>query len=128
MRPVPLISFADAEASGYLVDRGFPIGSGWDETSFPSINDEHVYALEVSGHSIDPFFRKGGIIIVSPATPIRKGDRVVVKTKDGKVFARQLKRKNVKVMELTSFNPDHKSWSLPTSDILWIARIVWASQ
>jgi phage repressor protein C with HTH and peptisase S24 domain len=39
-----------------------------------------------------------------------------------------LKKKNAKVVELASLNPAHKDRSLPTSDIIWIARIVWASQ
>ena len=59
----------------------FSGGSGWDEIPFPNVNDEHAYALEISGHSLGPLYRKGDIIVVSPAAPIRKGDRVVMKTK-----------------------------------------------
>jgi len=127
-RPVPLIGFAEAGAGGYFDDGGFPVGSGWDEVSFPNVDDEHAYALKVSGNSMEPLYRKGDIIVVSPDSPVRKGDRVVVKTKDGEVLAKELKRKNAKVVELASLNPSHKDRSLPASDVLWIARIVWASQ
>ena len=39
-------------AAGYFDDSGFPSGKGWDEIAFPAVNDEHVYALEVSGSAI----------------------------------------------------------------------------
>ena len=48
--------------------------------------------------------------------------------KDGEVLAKELKRKNAKAVDLASLNPTHKDRSIPASDILWIARIVWASQ
>ena len=95
---------------------------------FPNVDDDNAYALEVSGTSMEPLFRKGDILVVSPNSQIRKGDRVVVKTKNGEVLAKELKRKNAKTVELASLNPSHKDRSIPASDILWIARIVWASQ
>ena len=70
------------------------------------MNDEHAYALEVSGNSMEPAYRDGTIIMVSPAAPVRRGDRVVVKTKDGEVMAKELKRRTAKSIELRSFNPD----------------------
>jgi phage repressor protein C with HTH and peptisase S24 domain len=127
-RPVPLIGFAEAGAGGYFDDGGFPVGSGWDEIPFPDVDDQHAYALEVSGNSMEPLYRKGDIIIVSPAAPLRKGDRVVVKTRAGEVLAKELKRKTAKSVELRSLNPDHKDRVLAAADVLWIARIVWASQ
>ncbi len=127
-RPVPVIGFAEAGAGGYFDDGGFPVGSGWDEIRFPDVHDEHAYALEVSGNSMEPLYRKGDVLVISPAAPIRKGDRVVVKTKSGEVLAKELKRKNTKVVELSSLNPAHKDRVLNATDVLWIARIVWASQ
>ncbi len=127
-RPVPVIGFAEAGAGGYFDDGGFPVGSGWDEIRFPDVNDEHAYALEVSGSSMEPLYRKGDMLVISPAAPIRKGDRVVVKTKSGEVLAKELKRRNSKIVELSSLNPAHKDRVLNASDVLWIARIVWASQ
>ena len=46
---VPLIGFAEAGSGGYFDDGGFPVGKGWDEIAFPAVNDEHAYALEISG-------------------------------------------------------------------------------
>jgi phage repressor protein C with HTH and peptisase S24 domain len=125
---VPLIGFAEAGAGGYFDDGGFPAGKGWDEIPFPAVDDEHVYALEISGESMHPAYRDGTIIIVSPAAPIRRGDRVVVKTKDGEVMAKELKRKTTKSLELKSLNPEHPDRMLASEEVVWVARIVWASQ
>ena len=125
---VPLIGFAEAGAGGYFDDGGFPVGKGWDEIAFPAVNDEHAYALEISGDSMVPAYRDGDVIIVSPAAPIRRGDRVVVKTKDGEVMVKELKRRTSKSVELKSLNREHADRSLNMADVLWIARIVWASQ
>jgi phage repressor protein C with HTH and peptisase S24 domain len=125
---VPLIGFAEAGSRGYFDDGGFPVGKGWDEIAFPSVNDEHAYALEISGNSMEPAFRKGDVIVVSPAAPTRRGDRVVVKTKEGEVMVKQLARKTAKTIELHSLNPEHPARTLAMSDVLWVARIMWASQ
>lgn len=125
---VPLIGFAEAGTGGYFDDGGFPVGKGWEDIAFPSLTDEHAYALEISGDSMKPTYRDGDIIVVSPSAPVRKGDRVVVKTKDDEVLVKELKRKTVKHIELTSLNAQHRDRTIQMSDVQWIARIVWASQ
>src|SRR5471030_314032 len=125
---VPLIGFAEAGAGGYFDDGGFPVGKGWDEIAFPAVNDEHAYALEISGDSMLPTYRDGDVIIVSPAAPVRRGDRVVVRTKEGEVLAKELKRQTNKMIELKSLNASHPERTFALEDVLWVARIVWASQ
>ena len=75
-----------------------------------------------------PVYRDGDIVVVSPATPIRRGDRVVVKTTDGEMTIGELKRRTARTLELQSLNPDHADHSYAASDVAWIARIVWAKQ
>ena len=125
---VPLIGFAEAGVGGYFDDAGFPVGEGWDEIAFPAVSDEHAYALEVSGHSMEPAYRHGDVILVSPAAPIRRGDRVVVRTRSGEVIAKELKRRSAKSIELRSLNAEHVDRTFAATDVLWIARILWASQ
>jgi phage repressor protein C with HTH and peptisase S24 domain len=96
--------------------------------ALPSLDDERAYALEISGDQMRPAYRDGDVIVVSPATPIRRGDRVVVKTVAGEVMVRELKRRTAKALELQSLNPSHADRTLAAADIAWIARIVWASQ
>src|SRR5476651_1513704 len=59
VQSVPLLGFAQAGAGGYFDDGGFPTGKGWDEIAFPAVNDEHAYALEVAGNSMEPAYRDG---------------------------------------------------------------------
>jgi phage repressor protein C with HTH and peptisase S24 domain len=125
---VPLIGFAEAGVGGFFDDGGFPVGKGWDEIAFPAVNDEHAYALEISGDSMQPAYRDGDVIVVSPSAPIRRGDRVVTKTKDGEVMVKELKRRTSKTIELKSLNAEHPDRTLNVADVVWIARIVWASQ
>jgi len=125
---VPLIGFAEAGAGGFFDDGGFPVGKGWDEIAFPAVADEHAYALEISGDSMLPAYRRGDVIVVSPSAPVRRGDRVVVKTRGGEVMVKELKRKSAKSIELQSFNPAHPNRTIPLKDVRWMARIVWASQ
>src|SRR3982074_252160 len=125
---VPLLGFAQAGSGGHFDGSGFPAGKGWDEVALPSASDEHAYALEISGDSMKPTYRDGDIIVVSPGTPIRRGDRVVLKTSDGEVMVKELKRRTTRALELQSLNPNHVDRMLPAAAVDWIARIVWASQ
>jgi phage repressor protein C with HTH and peptisase S24 domain len=127
-KSVPLLSLAQAGSAGYFDDGGFPAGKGWDEIAFPQVSDDHAYALEISGDSMLPAYRDGDVIVVSPAAPVRRGDRVVVKTKKGEVMVKELKRQTAKQVELKSLNPAHAERTLAHSDVVWIARVVWASQ
>ncbi len=128
LQSVPLLSLAQAGDSGFFDDSGSPAGKGWDEVALPSASDEHAYGLEISGDAMKPAYRDGDIIVVSPGTPIRRGDRVVVKTTGGEVMVKELKRRTTKALELQSLNPVHPDRTLDADDVAWIARIVWASQ
>jgi phage repressor protein C with HTH and peptisase S24 domain len=75
-----------------------------------------------------PVYRDGDVIVVSPSIPIRRGDRVVVKTRGGEVMVRELKRRTAKALELGSLGPAQADRTLAAADLEWIARIVWASQ
>jgi phage repressor protein C with HTH and peptisase S24 domain len=125
---VPMLGLAQAGSGGYFDDSGFPVGKGWNEVALPSSGDEHAYALEISGDSMKPAYRDGDLIIVSPGTAIRRGDRVVVKTLGGEVMVKELKRRTTKTLELQSLNPAHADRTLDADEVAWIARIVWASQ
>lgn len=126
--PIPLIGFAQAGAGGFFDDGGFPVGGGWDQIRFPEVKDENAYALEVTGDSMLPLYRDGDIIVVSPNSGVRKGDRVVVRTIDGEVLAKVLVRRTAKTVELESLNTEHPPLVLPLKRIDWMARIIWASQ
>jgi phage repressor protein C with HTH and peptisase S24 domain len=124
---IPLLGLAQAGAGGYFDDGGFPVGHGWETIAFPG-NGENMFALEVTGDSMMPLYRDGDTIIVVRDTPCRRGDRVVVKTRDGEVMAKLLQSRTARSIELVSFNSDHPTRTLTTGEVEWMARIVWASQ
>jgi phage repressor protein C with HTH and peptisase S24 domain len=125
---VPLLGFAQAGAGGFFDDAGFPAGQGWDLVELPSRADDGSYALQVQGDSMLPLYRNGDVLIVRPGASVRRGDRVVVKTREGEVMAKLLERQSAKAVELVSLNPDHANREIPMRDVEWVARIVWASQ
>lgn len=125
---VKIIGLAQAGAGGYFDETGSPTGSGWDELDFPGMPVDQVYALEITGDSMLPLYRDGDTIIVSPTATVRRGDRVVVKTVEGEVLAKQLKRQTAKTVELASLNPEHGDRVLSLAEIAFMARVIWASQ
>lgn len=126
---VPLIGFAQAGAGGFFDDGGFPVGQGWEEIDLPATGvGENAYALQVQGDSMLPLYRDGDILIVEPGARVRRGDRVVAKTASGEVMAKVLASRTARVVELVSLNPAHPDRAIPAAEIVWLARIVWASQ
>ncbi|WP_441238858.1 S24 family peptidase [Bradyrhizobium sp. 930_D9_N1_4] len=127
-RSVPLLGLAQAGASGAFDEAGLPSGKGWTEFALPTAEDSRTFALEISGDTLAPAYRAGDIILVSPGAPVRKGDRVVVKTRAGEVLVATLKRRTAKMLELRPLDATQAERAVATVDVAWIARIVWASQ
>ncbi len=127
-RRIPLIGFAQAGRDGYFDDAGFPVGGSWDEMSLPEIGDPNAYALEIHGDSMEPVLRDGDTVVVSPSAPTRRGDRVVARTNEGEVMAKQLARRSARRIELKSLNPEHPDRSFDLAEIAWVHRIIWSSQ
>jgi len=127
-RTIPLIGFAQAGDDGYFDDAGYPTGAGWDEICFPEVGDPNAYALEVSGDSMEPVYRDGDRLIVSPHSSLRKGDRVVVKTRSGEILVKELARQTATRVELRSLNPAHPNRTIDLADMEWMVRVLWVSQ
>jgi phage repressor protein C with HTH and peptisase S24 domain len=127
-RAVPLIGLAQAGSGGFFGDNGLPQGEAWDAVAFPAAETKEIFAIEVQGTSMLPLYRDGDTLIVEPGAEVRKGDRVVVKTRDGEVLAKLLSRKTTKHVELQSLNPEHPNRQFDMAEVEWIARIIWASQ
>ena len=79
------------------------------------MDDDNAYALEVTGDSMEPLYRDGDILVISPNSAARKGDRVVVRTTDGEVMARILIRRTAKAVELLRSTLRIPNSSFPSS-------------
>ena len=127
-RTIPLIGFPQAAMAGCFDDAGHPAGGAWDGIAFPALGDPHSYALAISGDGMEPVYRDGDTVIVSPRANIRRGDRVVIGTGSGAVMAGVLRLRSARGIDVGSFGPRHQDRTLPVDDVQWMARIVWASQ
>ena len=118
----------DAGDDRLFDEAGFPIGTDWDEIDFPGVSGKHAYALEVRGDRLLPAYRDGELLIVSPGTNVRRQDRVVLKTAVRKIEVGILRRRTVQRVELECFGEEQKLLTLSVREILWLSRIIWASQ
>ena len=126
---IPVIGFAQAGTQGFFDEEGYPKGDSWDEVRFPDYNNEDgCYALEINGNSMEPLYRDGDILVISPKSKVRNGDRVVIKTKNGEIMAKELVKQNSSRVEIRSLNPDHENRNIQAQDIVWMGRVIWVSQ
>lgn len=126
---IPLVGLNEAGQEGYFDAEGYPADTEtWDGMEFPIAINNKVYTLEVSGDSMKPAYRDGDKLIVAPDAEIRRGDRVVVKLRTGEVLVRELGRKTASRIELKSLNSAYDDLHLQADDVLWMTRILWASQ
>lgn len=127
-RGVPVIGMAQAGADGYFDDAGFPVGEGWDRIELPDAS-AGAFCVEIAGDSMAPLYRAGDRVIVDPAqTALRRGDRVVARTRAGEVMAKEIARLTPTSLVLRSINPAYEDRAFRRSELDWVARIVWASQ
>ena len=119
--------YAEAGSDGYFDDGGYPLGDGWDEIQFPTLDDPRAYALEITGDSMEPVYHEGDIIVLSPAANVRRGDHVVLRTRDGEVMAKQLVRQTAHRIDLRSLNAHHPDRAVAVPEVAWMARIMWSS-
>jgi phage repressor protein C with HTH and peptisase S24 domain len=67
-------------------------------------------------------------VLVSPAANLRRGDRVIAKTLEGEVMAKQLARLTAQRIELKSFNPPYADRAFQISELAFVHRIIWVNQ
>lgn len=124
----PLIGMAQAGDDGFFDDAGLPVGDGWEHTELPRPQDG-VFSLRISGDSMAPVYREGDRILVDRIqSDVRRGDRIVVRTRAGETLAKELDAITSRMLRLTSVNPAYPPRELQRQDIEWMARIIWVSQ
>ena len=125
-RAIPLINLADVDTA--FDPEGRPIGDKWDEVAFPDLPADPVFALEVAAERMMPIYRDGDILVCSPTVPVRRGDRILLRTKTEELFGGTLKRKTMHSIDLAPFRKGMAEASFTVAETLWVARILWASQ
>jgi hypothetical protein len=90
--------------------------------------DPEAYAVEITGTSMNPRFEPGERAFVSPKSPVRIGDDVIVQLKQAHpegsdftdtvtaVLIKRLVKRNAEYIELRQFNPD-QTFRVPIGSI-----------
>jgi phage repressor protein C with HTH and peptisase S24 domain len=126
-RPLPMLGYSKAASSGAFDDAGHPAGKGWIESDPPGVSDPDAFALKITGNALAPVYRAGDVVVVSPDAQVRRGDRVIVKTRNGEIMAKELVRQSGQKIELKAIGSG-PSRTLAKNDVLWIARVQWVRQ
>jgi phage repressor protein C with HTH and peptisase S24 domain len=127
-RKIPFMSLEQADQDGVLDAGGQPAGDGWDAILFPQLTDPDAYALEITNDRLAPVYREGDVIVLSPRANIRRGDRVILKLRDGTVLAGQFVRKGMRKVQLAPLSGGPADRVLDANQVAWISRVLWASQ
>ncbi|MBI1327324.1 MAG: helix-turn-helix transcriptional regulator [Alphaproteobacteria bacterium] len=121
---LPVMRLKNAEAQNAFDKNGYPLSKDWEP--FDLRRGHSLYALEVDGNNHTPF-REGDILLVSPDAPLRRGDRVVLKTTKGEIVIGELIREGGTKTELKT-GPKGEERGFASESVSLLARIMWASQ
>ncbi len=128
LRRLPLLPLPCAATDGFFDAEGRPTGNAPEAFDHPEIGDPAAYALAIGDTEMAPVFRQGDIIIASPAAPVRRGDRVVVRLCKGALIARELVERAARRLVLRRFSLPQPIQRLDPSEVSFLHRIVWSSQ
>ena len=82
VQPCQLVPIINKVSAGYPADfddLDYPVGIADDYVRCPDLHDANVFAVRVSGDSMEPKFREGDIVIFSPAAEVHNGDDCFVR-------------------------------------------------
>ncbi len=127
LRRLPLLPLPCPSTDGFFDGEGRPTGNAPEEFDHPEIGDPAAYALAIGDAEMAPVFRQGDIVIVSPAAPVRQGDRVVVRLRKGALFGRELFERAARRLVLRRFAPPQPVQRLDLNEVSFMHRIVWSS-
>jgi phage repressor protein C with HTH and peptisase S24 domain len=128
---IPLIGLAQASQDGCFDKDGLPKGKSWNITAMPGIHlnsPDDLYAIQVNDSSMHPTYRKNDILIISPSVKTRKNDRVIIKTRDGDILIKEVKKKTPDTLALQTLNDENKDHKFDLNNVTWMAKILWVSQ
>lgn len=124
---LPLITSSAASRSDSFTDAGVPAGSAWQETALQGLSGEKCFALEIESAALTPLYREGTLVIAMPGDKARRGDRVIVRLRGGRLMIGEVRRETTGTLDLARTGEGDEV-SVARAEILSIARIHWASQ
>ena len=123
---IPLITLKDAMRKNSFDLHGFPQTKKSVFIEFPDCDVKDIFALEMNDDSYAPLYRNGSTLIVSPSAPLRRFDRVAIKTGTQFFLAEFVRQSANKIDVISLLTQKAETWD--QTDIISTARILWASQ
>ena len=127
-RQMPILGFETAARHGCFDETGHPVGTAWNRVAFPDLAEDGAYALDITGKGLQPTYRPGDRIIVSPKRAVRAGDRVLVKMTSGALVLGHVLGLSETQLSLAGLDGRTPDRDLGLGDVVWVSRIVWVSQ
>ena len=108
LRKVPVLNSISAGELLEWTDQGYPVGwaDEWIEVD-TGVTDPNAFALKVHGDSMEPEFKEGEYVVVSPNTQWENGDYVVVANANNEKALKKI-RVNADHIVLISLNPKYE--------------------
>jgi SOS-response transcriptional repressor LexA len=118
---VPVVTWVTAGIWREVCD-AFEPGDA-DEWIESDVKGRNVFALRVTGDSMEPEFKEGEVIIVNPHLEAAPNDYVVVKNRDEQATFKQLKKYGPRWV-LHPLNPKYPDQEVKRGDFRVIGRVV----
>lgn len=128
LRALPVINLNTAERTACFDAQGTPRGTFWGHAQLPDFGHGDAYALQISGDRLMPVYRDGDTVVVALSAPIRVGDRIIVKLASSGVMLRQVLRQTPARLTLGPVGGEGAPKTIASGEVIWSARIIWASQ
>lgn len=126
---IPALPLDQAQAQAQHFDRnGYPLEGRWGRRRFLDGVDRGCFAVEIQDDRHAPVYRSGALLIAAPDASIRKGDRALVCCKGQGVSVLELSVKTMHRMEFSTLGQQPSRLEYAAPHVLWMTRIVWASQ
>jgi phage repressor protein C with HTH and peptisase S24 domain len=123
-RSMPTLLVTRAGQARHFTDDGLPIGEAWADKPMPAVAHDNAFALEVSGDTLAPAARDGDRLIIAPDAKVRRGNRVVVRTRDAQLLIGILRRLSASRIEVAPLSMPENPVRLEPQHVQWMARIV----
>lgn len=121
------IRFGEVQPARHFDASGFPTGEGWDEMAFPAIDDPQAWILELDRDLAPPCYREGDLLVISPNSTVRRGDRVLYCLHRRTLGVGLLLRRTINRTVLEAIGTSSER-TFNNQELDWLARILWVSQ
>ena len=125
---LPRLEMAEEQAGDAFSNGGLPRGDQWMLQPFPGMVLSDAYSIRLGNSTLEPVYRKGDCLIISPSTPLEAGDRVIMERADGHISAWTFLSRGGQCVHLQELSGNREERQVELKDISWISRILWVSQ